>query len=68
MIDSKDLNGKELKLLKEKGSMKDKNQLKDLIENSVKILIENSDYDKSMERKEIIENYRQRREPISNWK
>jgi hypothetical protein len=66
MIDSKDLNGKELKLLKEKGSMKDKNQLKDLIENSVKILIENSDYDKSMERKEIIENYRQRREPISN--
>ena len=66
MIDSKDLNGKEWKSLKEKGSKKDKNQLKDLIENSVKILIENSDYDKGMERKEIIENYRQRREPISN--
>lgn len=66
MIDSKDLNGKDLKSLKEKGSIKDKNQLKDLIENSVKILIENSDYDKSMERKEIIENYRQRKEPISN--
>lgn len=66
MIDSKDLNGKDLKSLKEKGSKKDKNQLKDLIENSVKILIENSDYDKSMERKEIIENYRQRKEPISN--
>ena len=66
MIDSKDLNGKKFKSLKEKSSKNDKNQLKDLIENSVKILIENSDYAKSMERTEIIENYRHRREQIDN--